>query len=1269
MKKSAHAHTSVSVNIPASRLISPLLHSTALTLGLTAASLLSMTSAAHAIDDLELPTGGTVVGGSANLNYGAPGQLDVNQSSDRAVIDWNTFNIGEKATTTFNQPGTTALTVNRVTGDGQDPAQILGTLRANGRVVILDRNGVLFGKNSRVDTAGIIASTGDMKTEQVMAGSERLELSNMGTGTVENRGTITVSDSGLAALVAPTVRNSGTINARLGRVALASGEKVTVDLYGDKLVEIALDEQTSKAVIEQTGTLSAEGGSIEITAAAAKDAVDSVINMKGITTASSVSSKGGSIVLSADTINIDSSAKISANSAAGQAAGTVKAVARTRATVAGTLEATGAEDTGFVETSAAKLDFADTAKVSTTGEWLIDPTDITVDATLETLIESALATGNVNIVTPSAGADAGNIYVDRTIDWSSNNTLAMVAANDILFGTPTSGLNATGAATIVLSAGRNVGITAGSGISTNGGHVAVLSNRFLLTSGSINANGGNILINNKGGFDALANSIMTTGTGTITLHQNKDSDAFLTSNTIQNAINSVNNSGTGTNTVMVGAGTYNESVVIDRTLNLLGANYGKPATGTRVAESVIAPTSGTGITASASDVLINGFKVDGGIVGIALNNYSNLRALNNIVSNTEAYGISAYGTYGSLIQGNAVSQTGIGIDVMFSSDVSVSGNTVTDASQNGIRSIFASDISLLGNTIRNTGESGVYMAYVSYMNVIGNKISQSKSGHGVEGYNGYDTSVMGNTISGVKQTGVNLGTMYGTTQINGNTISKVGAEGIKTNYVSDLLIAGNTITSTGADGILVENSYNEGGKGEDDGGSGEVALLMAPSMSGTVTLIAGNTISDTKSPENNRGSGIHVRNSQAVTVYGNNISNTGWDGVRLDSGSNVDVVANTMKNVHRTGIYFTGLNNLQILNNSINTAGIRYGIDGNNGSETTISDNSIDTTARSGINLWNLIGSTIVTGNKISNSGTDGISSTAVDNLEVGNNTVSRVAKSGLHVIGPVYTNSFVYGNAISDAAVGMTFESGLIDLTGDTNTISNTGVGLRFAPVIVKGGFTQVDLAGNTIGTTTFSNQTGYYVELLNGALFAPGTPTIEDGLSATYDGFSPLSVGGILTAAQLATLEGKFWHYMDDDTLGLFFFGTNPDLPVNRVFRQNLLGFVPGPGAAGFTITGLPRLPGAGGNTPPTQPTNPADLNALSPAAGPGAQGNLPGNPTPQDVAAVQPAAGPADASCWSDAANLAGTGYQVNYNFSSDPAAAMNDASRCGSSNNPL
>src|SRR5580700_9064254 len=79
------------------------------------------------------PNGGTVVGGSATIQGQGSAAVTINQATQNAIINWQTFNIGRGETTTFNQPNSAATALNRVIG-GQGPSFLDGTLTANGRV-------------------------------------------------------------------------------------------------------------------------------------------------------------------------------------------------------------------------------------------------------------------------------------------------------------------------------------------------------------------------------------------------------------------------------------------------------------------------------------------------------------------------------------------------------------------------------------------------------------------------------------------------------------------------------------------------------------------------------------------------------------------------------------------------------------------------------------------------------------------------------------------------------------------------------------------------------------------------------------------------------------------------------------------------------------------------------------------------------------------------------------------------------------------------------
>lgn len=191
-----------------------------------------------------------------------------------------------------------ALTV--ATGVEAGPMQLLGRLTSNGEVFVYDVNGFLFGANAVVDTQGFAAVGGTLQNADTFLtdGKMDIDVADDATITIEKGAMISAGQAGLAAFVAPFITNSGVINAKMGTVALAAGDTVTLDLYGDGLVEVAVDGELADALIENQGTIAAEGGRVQMTALAAKDAVDNIINTDGIVTVSSATQQGGKIILS-----------------------------------------------------------------------------------------------------------------------------------------------------------------------------------------------------------------------------------------------------------------------------------------------------------------------------------------------------------------------------------------------------------------------------------------------------------------------------------------------------------------------------------------------------------------------------------------------------------------------------------------------------------------------------------------------------------------------------------------------------------------------------------------------------------------------------------------------------------------------------------------------------------------------------------------------------------------------------------------------------------
>ena len=253
------------------------------------------------------PKDGNVVAGDANIVQLNPKLLEIIQGSDKVIIDWRSFSIDWDELVRFLQPDSNSIALNRVNGD--TPSYILGQLTADGRVMLINPNGVLFGDSAVVDIGSLVATTIDIRNEDFMAGDYNFDVDRASGGTVVNRGRITAAEGGIVALVAPGVENSGVIVARLGRVALASGNSFALDFYGDRLIQIGVDDSVAerllapdgtelKALVDNSGEIYAGGGTVMLMAASvAKDVVDYAINMEGIIKARTATERNGQIVL------------------------------------------------------------------------------------------------------------------------------------------------------------------------------------------------------------------------------------------------------------------------------------------------------------------------------------------------------------------------------------------------------------------------------------------------------------------------------------------------------------------------------------------------------------------------------------------------------------------------------------------------------------------------------------------------------------------------------------------------------------------------------------------------------------------------------------------------------------------------------------------------------------------------------------------------------------------------------------------------------------
>ena len=296
------------------------------------------------------PTGHQIVQGQVGIQ--AQGSTLNITASDRAIINWKQFSIQPGETTRFIQPHSTATVLNRVVG--QDPSQILGNLIANGRVFLINPNGVLFGAGAKVDTAGLVASTLNISNEDFTAG--RLKFNAEGAaGKLRNEGTLKTT-GGPLLLIATEIENTGLITADNGDIVLAAGKSVEIADPHQPALRVRV-EAGGEAI--NLGQLIARGGNVgmfgaaltqagKISATGAHRTADGRIVLRGSksvtltaqseTTAKTADGAGGDIDIAAPEVKIEAGALVEASGTQG---GRIDIAATQKASVDGTLRATG----------------------------------------------------------------------------------------------------------------------------------------------------------------------------------------------------------------------------------------------------------------------------------------------------------------------------------------------------------------------------------------------------------------------------------------------------------------------------------------------------------------------------------------------------------------------------------------------------------------------------------------------------------------------------------------------------------------------------------------------------------------------------------------------------------------------------------------------------------------------------------------------------------------------------------------------------------------
>ena len=562
-----------------------------------------------------LPQDGQVVAGQATVTQTDALNMSIQQNSSKAIINWRDFSISAQEAVRFLQPGASAVALNRVVGT--DPSLIYGLLSANGRIFVINPNGVLVGASGKIDVNSFVASTLDIGNQDFMAGNFVFSRSlGEQLAAISNRGSIAAADGGFVALLGAGVENQGSIVANLGKIYIGTGEQATLTFAGNDLISFALDGDIQDQVtaadgriltsgIENTGQIRAAGGQVVLNASLARNVVQSVVNTDGIIEATSLDGPGGSIQI------------------AGSSQGEV--------INAGTLDASGSSG----------------GEIVVEGSRVIQDSEIRADGiggaggSIAVWADDTLSLGSASVTSASAGliGDGGNVglFGQTRLDISDGALIAVTGGQMGGSGgfVETSGDElAIGYITIDISASAGPGGTWL--IDPN-----ILDINAALASTIVNdldIDGATVIAQAETTINLNAAIDSHTQTSTSTLRFQDENVAPLEINLYQPVTLGAGQTLTGDGTTIavgvngliqngidvaadgarinVAAGTYTEDLVITKTdLELAGADDGNPGLttiqGVAMTDSTLWPLAAPNIEVIANGVHIHGFAIEG----------------------------------------------------------------------------------------------------------------------------------------------------------------------------------------------------------------------------------------------------------------------------------------------------------------------------------------------------------------------------------------------------------------------------------------------------------------------------------------------------------------------------------------------------------------------------------------------------------------------------------------------------------------------------------
>jgi filamentous hemagglutinin family protein len=1069
----------------------------------------------------QLPTGAQVATGTVNISQtqtATAANMAIQQSSNQAIVNWQSFNVGANAKVNITQPSSTSVLLNRVMDS--NPSQIFGQVNANGQVFLSNPNGVYFAPGSSVDVGSFTATTHSISDADFLAGKYNFNR-NGATGSIANEGSIASGLGGYIALLAPEVRNQGVVVAKVGgTVAMAAGESYQLQFNSNnQLTNVLVTPSALDTLIENGNAVQAPGGLIILSAQAASSLLGGVVKNSGSISATGLVNDGGTIRLSASNkIELTSTSSISADAAPNNAGngGRIDIItdlnnATGITKVDGSISAKGGElggDGGFVDTSAARLAIGESTLVTTgaskgkAGTWLLDPYDVTIGpdptisgttyansftaGTTSTILASSISSSlnagsNVSI---STGSDSANtIYVNSAITATTGTaTLTLtggtinLAANISTVGSQTySGAvvinNASGitlsstnsninfGSTVNSSTGNYYGLTVSNGTGTTafGGVVGATNALGYLCINVVSCSATSVGTASSSGTTTLAGNVTTSGT------QTYGGNLTLGANT---SLTSTANGGNGAVTI---AGNVDSlSTISSGILKFLGSGYW-------------AISTSSGSTWAYYLAGSNGSNTYQSTVSLGNVNYtSTLSALSSLP--TISYGSGAYAwtpalstTISLLVVGGGGSGGesvfigggggGGGGGVIFANSYTASNQVAITVGAGGAA------INNANGYVGNSGQSSTFGSLTALGGGGGGIFWNS----GVAGYalaGGSGGGGMGTNVSN----GINLGAAAGGSTTVGTYYANAGGNGL----VDGLYFAGGGGGAGSAGGNATSTQSGAGGSGYASNITGTTAYYGAGGGGS-----AGNTTDTTKIGLGGSGVGGNGSVGQSATTLlaTSGVTNTGSGGGGSVSGGIGGSAANKPSGAGGSGIV--------VLNGNIVNAPSSYSLNINSGTGKAVIGGSVANVSTLTINSdssLSEIAGAISGSTALTKSGTAGVLTLAANNTYSGGTTIS----AGTLQVGAGGTSGAIAGNIVNNATLAFNRSDDLsyADVISGTGALSKLGAG-----------------ALTLSGTNTYTGSTTISAGTLKAASAAAlGTGAVSIDASGTLD----LTFGG---------------------------------------------------------------------------------------------------------------------------------------------------------------